>query len=866
MRKRIEKKNYVLPALSVLCLSITSVITHAGNEEFNTDFLQDVTDQISIDAVKNGYAISPGIYKFAIRINNENLDSQNIRFYKNNENEVVPCLDQNFIEHNQIIFASAEQKKLDAEGCHDFSVIPNATLKFDVGTQKLDLSLSQVNLIKVPRGYVSPKLFNEGINAFILNYTANTNFAKTKQGDDRQNTSVFLNGGFNFGPWRYRNQSSFSQNSGESHQWQNSSNKLERNIISMQARLELGDSYSNNDVFDSVNFRGVQFSKDTAQLPMSMQNYAPVIRGTAFTNAVVDVKQNGYLVYSTNVAPGQFVIDDLYAANESGDLEVTIKESDGRVEKFTQPYSSVPNMIRPGQNKYQITAGQFRNGSHNAYHPYFGQFSYARGFNNYLTPYTGAIVAEDYYALATGLAWTLGRLGSFSTDVTYAENTLATGEKKDGASFRFLYAKSLNQIGTNFRLVGYRYSTEGYYSLADAAQEKSQWQNGVYKYTESTTTNDAFDNQITQTQSYYSTTFYNKKNQSQVSLNQDLGKWGQLYCNLTKTDYWQKNYDSESWQIGYNNSFKRMNYGAYYQQEKSLFSGSHYTAGITMSFTFDQPKLLRSHDVTSNSAYRYSDQSGATVQTSLSGSFLEDKNLNLQLQVANAESGNNSFGMSSNYRGSKVNSNLSYTYDDHYQQVSAGVNGGILLHSGGILFGQQMNSNPILVEAKGAKGVRIENQPGLKIDQSGYAIISGSSAYIKNRVALRTEDLGQNISVENAVINDIVPTKMAIVKVKFDVKSGQSILVNLSHKDKAVVTGATILDAQTQMNAGMVGLNGQAYLAAVESNQTLIAKWGEDDFQQCQFKLPELKPNQFGYDEISLQCHPIGESENVSSK
>lgn len=828
-------------------------------EEYNTDFLLDLADQVSVDAVKHGYAIAPGLYRFAVSINHEAQSSRMIRFYKNANQDIVPCIDQEFIQAYQIILNPEQQTKHDAEGCYDLTQIDNASLNFDVGKQEINLSLAQVNLSKVPRGYVSPQLFNEGINALILNYTANTNYYKKQNGEDTQSSVLLLNGGVNLGAWRYRNQSILTKYTGEKHRLQNTANKVERDLIAYQARLELGDSNTNSDVFDSYNFRGIQLSSDSAQLAVGLQNYAPVIRGMAFTNAVVDVRQNGYLIYSTHVAPGNFVIDDLYAANESGDLEVTVNESDGRVEKFSQPFSSVPNMIRPGQSKYQMTAGQYRSGNDEQYHPYFAQLTYAYGLNNYVTPYMGTLVAEDYYAVASGLAWSLGHFGSLSVDATYAQNTLSNDEKKQGVSLKFLYAKSLNQLGTNFRLVGYRYSTAGYYSFADAVQEKAAWRNGSYEYTGERyqENEDTGFNVSDRTQSYYSSVFYNKKNQSQISLSQDLGRWGQLYANLTRTDYWQKSYNTQSWQVGYNNNYNGLNYNLYYQQDKSLFTGSTYSVGVSLSFLFDKPKLLQGHNVTSNTMYQYTDYSGESVQSSLSGSFLKDQNLNLQLQVANSKASNNSLALSSNYRGAKLNSSLSYTYDQRYQQMSAAISGGILIHADGILLGQQMNSNPILVEAKGAQGVRIENQPGLTIDQSGYAIISGSSAYLKNRVALRAEDLGQNVSVENAVINDIVPTKMAVVKVKFDVKTGHSILVNLNYQDKGVMTGASVLDAQNHETVGMVGLNSQAYLTAVESTQVLLAKWGDDVTQQCQFTLPELASRDFGYDEISLECHAM---------
>ncbi len=181
-----------------------------------------------------------------------------------------------------------------------------------------------------------------------------------------------------------------------------------------------------------------------------------------------------------------------------------------------------------------------------------------------------------------------------------------------------------------------------------------------------------------------------------------------------------------------------------------------------------------------------------------------------------------------------------------------------MVHSDGIIFGQQMYSNPIVIEAKGAEGVRVENQAGLKVDKSGYAVISGSTAYMRNRVALRAEDIGQNVNIDDPVISDIVPTKYAVVKVKFDVRSGQSVLTTLSFNGKTVTTGASVIDIKTQKNVGLVGLNGQAFLSGVSSGQTLLVKWGEDTTEQCQLTLPTLSNRQTGYDEINVSCTAVG--------
>ncbi len=45
------------------------------------------------------------------------------------------------------------------------------------------------------------------------------------------------------------------------------------------------------------------------------------------------------------------------------------------------------------------------------------------------------------------------------------------------------------------------------------------------------------------------------------------------------------------------------------------------------------------------------------------------------------------------------------------------------MHSGGATLTQPLQNTILLVEAKDAKGVRLENQPGVTIDRFGYAVV-----------------------------------------------------------------------------------------------------------------------------------------------
>ncbi len=81
-----------------------------------------------------------------------------------------------------------------------------------------------------------------------------------------------------------------------------------------------------------------------------------------------------------------------------------------------------------------------------------------------LTAYGGTQLADRYRAVVVGAGRNLGDWGAVSVDVTHARSQLADDSTHQGQSLRFLYAKSLNNYGTNFQLLGYRYSTRGFYT------------------------------------------------------------------------------------------------------------------------------------------------------------------------------------------------------------------------------------------------------------------------------------------------------------------------------------------------------------------------------------------------------------------
>lgn len=90
-----------------------------------------------------------------------------------------------------------------------------------------------------------------------------------------------------------------------------------------------------------------------------------------------------------------------------------------------------------------------------------------------ITLYGGMQAAENYGSAALGVGKDLGALGAISFDVTHARANFSHDDTETGQSYRFLYSKRFDDTDTSLRPVGYRYSTEGYYTLNEWASRRN---------------------------------------------------------------------------------------------------------------------------------------------------------------------------------------------------------------------------------------------------------------------------------------------------------------------------------------------------------------------------------------------------------
>lgn len=730
--------------------------------------------------------------------------------------------------------------------------IAGAFTAFDFQKMRLDISVPQASMHSRARGYIAPELWDEGINAALLNYSYSGSQNQSRSGTGRS-SYLNLNGGVNIGPWRlrdYRTWNEYSSDRYTQRRWQHVSTYVQRAIIPWRSNLTVGDGTSDGDIFDAFSFRGMQLGTDDSMLPDSQRGFAPLIRGVASTNARISIRQNGYMVYETFVPPGAFAIDDLYPVYSSGDLEVTVTEADGSVRTFTVPYSSVPVLQREGRVKYSLTAGRYRATGNSYDSPEFIQGSLIRGLPYNMTAYSGMQYSQDYLAGLLGVGMNMGMLGAVSADVTQASSRLADGSRHTGQSLRFLYARSLNALGTTFQLTGYRYSTEGFHTLGETALKKMEGWQGENSLPGSD------GKPVAQARRNYFSLYNSRRAKVQASVSQRAGDMGSLYLSGVRETYWNSAGHNDSLQAGFNGTAGMVSYGltfSHSQQagqrnaDKSLFLSlsvpldAFFTGGRDRAGT-----AYATYSASRNAEGRMRHQAG------LSGTALASSNLNWSLSQSMAGGKADGGSLSAGYRGTYGSSSLGYSYSDSYRQFSYGLSGGALLHAGGVTLGQPLGETNVLVAAPGLRDTRIENESGVRTDWRGYTLKPNASVFRENRIALDTATLADDADVDKAVAH-VVPTRGAVVRAEFKGSTGYRVLMTLTRDGKPLPFGTTV---STGERSGIVGDDGQVYLSGMNGKGTLTARWGAGNDKQCKarYRVPEKTAGQ-SIIRLKAECH-----------
>ena len=781
-------------------------------------------------------ALPTGDYVLDVYLNNQLIRRQaSIALVKpeGDKTDVQPCLSPELIA----LSAIRTTQNVTPNICLPIDALgPKINWEVDLSSLRLNMVVPQAGLLHSPRGFIPVSEWDAGETALFLRH--NTNFYHTENTDSHLRYDYLwsnINAGFNLGLWQVRHQGNLryadDNQTGRHYKYNAVATSVQRPLPQLDSIIAFGDNYTNSSLFGNLSFNGVKLSTDQRMWPQGKRGYAPEVRGVATTTARVVVRQQGKVIYETTVAPGAFVINDLYNTRGQGDLTVDVVEANGQVSRFTVPYSAVPDSIRPGNWNYELAMGYVR--QYYSVENKFIEGVLQRGMSNVLTANMGSRLADNYQAfLAGGVLAT--SVGAFGLNTVFSSAHVENNEKQQGWRIEASYSKTFT-TGTNLVLAAYRYSTSGYRDLQDVLGVRRQEKNGTL---------------------YYSDTL-NQRNNFSATVSQPMGDWGMLSFTGSTSDYYNNASRITQLQLGYSNSWRDISFNISAARQRSTYSSRYFNSvndrdfdnenqrkytentvslGISIPFDFGSSRSQINLDMN-----RSRDSRTATV--GMSGTTGEKSSTSWALYSGiehNNDSGDSStWGGNIEHRTSVGAFRAYASRGDSYQQYGLGMSGTLVAHRGGITAGPYTSDTFALVEAPGARGAKIRNGQGATVDRFGYAILPSLTPYRYNTISLDSQNMADDVELQGGS-KRLVPYAGAISRVTFKTTHGKATLINTTLPDSSQPPmGADVTDSNGEA-VGIMGQGGQIYARLAAQSGVLFVKWGKTAAQQCQvwYQLP----------------------------
>ncbi|WP_447831038.1 fimbria/pilus outer membrane usher protein [Aeromonas salmonicida] len=798
---------------------------------FDNAFLGD-KNSINVNIFNQGKQL-PGIYEVEVIINGTLVGNQEVLFTEDIKNGngtgLMPCLNIATLSQYGIDVEKYSgslryynvdlPSELNHDSCVDIDSLPLTSLDFLFHERKLLINAPLVAMIEKDMNLMHRSSWDDGINSAMINYHYYVNhlhFSDSNVGGSTYQ-SMKLEPGANIGAWRFRNALNWNSGSSQNSKWNRLYSYAERGLYDLNSTMLLGESYTTSDIFDSISFRGVEIKSSDQMLPSEYLTYKPVVKGVARTQARVEIQRKGVVIYNQMVSSGPFEISDLQLNSLSGDLDVTVWESDGTTQVYTIPYSIPIHGLKEGRSTYNLMLGEYRRTNSSANGPIVGQLSIMYGLPWNQTFSGGLQFSKHHQAIAPGINWDLGWGGAVSLYGIFSNSKSNNESFQRGSSYRIRYNKILNKTNTNISTDFQTFST-GFNTFNSALDS----------YKEHATIHDENKNE--------------KYSRVSASLSQSLLKWGNLNISASRVNT-KLNAKSTYVGVGFGTTFNNVMLSAEVTKTNTV-----YPDGMSNNDTLNSVSV-RIPLETKNSRLRYahyrylSEGNGRNRHDiSMDGVELDDA---LKWKLSHQRFDNSYSNDTTSFLGTYYNQYSqmqgNYSHSDSMKQVGMGVSGGALFHSKGVTFSQPLGDTIALIEVPDVSNVPVGSWPGVKTDFRGYTTLSHLAPYRENTISIDPNKLPSNVELH---ITDVkkVPTKGAVVPYFFKTNIGEKAIVKINMSDGSTVPYGALVELKGNSEVyGVVGAEGGVYLSGLQPNGTLVVTWGDDNECLANYALLEGK-------------------------
>ncbi|WP_232370175.1 outer membrane usher protein [Xenorhabdus lircayensis] len=816
---------YRIKPLSVLVLFALSGIQAAYSKpsiEFNIGAL-DTSERANIDLDKftrAGY-IMPGNYMMGARMNKtEFSDMYAVDFIAppDDPKGSEACISPELVKQIALKPDWVEKLAWQNDGkCLDLNTLPGMSARGDLATYTLYLIVPKIYLEYDLPDWDPPSRWDNGIPGLLFDYNFNAQTSKPAHGSNNQQFSANGTAGMNAGAWRFRadwqarynrfkTKDDKSNNSGgREREWDWSRYYMYRALPRLEAKLTLGEDYLNSNIFDSFRYTGVSLVTDENMLPPNLRGYAPEVTGVARTNAKVTVRQQGRVLYETQVASGPFRLQDLSDA-VAGTLDVRVEEQDGGVQEFQVNTATIPYLTRPGRVQYKLVGGQSTNDKHRREGPAFGLGEFSWGINNGWSLYGGLLGAGNYNALSLGIGRDLMMFGALSFDVTESRARLPRENKTfTGGSYRLSYSKRFDQYNSQVTFAGYRFSERDFMNMGqyiDRRYSNVSSDSGKELYT--IIFNKQFmDIGLNAHINYSHQTYWNRptNNRYNISLSKyfDAGRYKNINVNLS----------------AYRNNFDNKKDDGMYLNLSIPWGES-----ATLSYNGIANRQGNAHTV------GYFDR-------------IDDRN-NYRISAGTSIGGKASADGYYTHYGDKALLTASASYQDGGNTTAAlSLQGGMTVTANGAALHRinMPGATRLMVDTEGVSNVPIRGfGSAVHTNYFGKAVLADVNSYYRNTANIDLDSLPDDVEALRSV-QQATLTEGAIGYRKFQVMSGLKAMTIIRLPDGSFPPfGASVVNA-AQREIGIVSDDGYAYLSGMNKGEKLKVHW--DGRAQCEITVPD---------------------------
>ncbi|HDS9459555.1 TPA: fimbrial biogenesis outer membrane usher protein [Enterobacter asburiae] len=785
----------IYSAIPLLLLDAPSV--HAREVTFDTDILK--SRGLGVDL--NRYFAEaprflPGTHSVSVKVNGNDRGTAAVRFSEDG----TMCVDNDFLE-----FAGLMPVPIKAnETCHDIrSDYAQAVINPLPNQEAVELYLPPEALNSLS---ADVKNFQHGGTAGMLNYSLFSTKSDYSGSDSSSNrySQASLEAGFNTMDWSLRSRYILTDDNGNRNA-ESIYTYAEHVFVPQRLTMQVGEVNAMSDVLSGVPITGVQLMPTSG---LQKDSSGVSVSGIARTSqARVEVRQNGRLIFNTLVPAGPFTLDDVPMVRNNVDLDVTVVESDGSTNHYIVPASSVKsrNLSRP--NGLTVSAGQVRGIDSDYSDPLVFNVSDGWRIFPWMNLLASGVVAEDYQAAGARTEFMVTDDWNISTSM--AASKAQFGDSDNGIKNELQSDYSFTEnVGLSASVAHY---SGDYRELADAMDDDYQGYDNSYSANIrwSTPLAGAFSAGLS----------YNQAAGDGEDSRYLLLSWGKTFKYASV---------NVNWQSAVGNSDDDQNDDLLY---------------INLSIPLGGSQSL--------SSYMRKQGDSTSYGLANSGSLGNDTNYYISAD-RDQESKENSFN-------GNINTNLHYaqlsvgggTSGDNQRNYNATLSGGIAMHKEGVTFSPYSIKDTFAIAklSEPKAGVEITTPQGtVWTDRWGQAVIPGLTEWRNSRIEVDANKLPQSMTLANGT-KYIAAAHGSVSEVSFKVLNSRRVMLRIKQADgKPLTKGLSVVDDKdnyvvTVVDDGHVFLNDADQVAALyainDDNQrlckldfTLPAKHDEDAFYE----------------------------------